>query len=103
MVGPAAKRAAVAHLEAKMGLSERRACSVAGHRPPRDEAIQYARKRTKRGPEAVQEPVEIGPRQALGVPARGRAAKVFGFMKRRIRAATTGLCSHVCAVYSASH
>jgi hypothetical protein len=30
MVGPAAKRAAVAHLEAKLGLSERRACSIAG-------------------------------------------------------------------------
>ncbi|WP_247355322.1 IS3 family transposase, partial [Bradyrhizobium sp. 160] len=30
MVGPAAKRAAVAHLEAKMGLSERRACSIVG-------------------------------------------------------------------------
>ena len=28
MVGPAAKRAAVAHLEAKMGLSERRTCSI---------------------------------------------------------------------------
>jgi transposase InsO family protein len=28
MVGPAAKRAAVAHLEAEMGLSERRACSI---------------------------------------------------------------------------
>jgi putative transposase len=30
MVGPAAKRAAVAHLEALMGLSERRACSIVG-------------------------------------------------------------------------
>jgi transposase InsO family protein len=30
MVGPAAKRAAVAHLEALMGLSERRACSIIG-------------------------------------------------------------------------
>ena len=30
MVGPAAKRAAVAHLEAEMGLSERRACSIVG-------------------------------------------------------------------------
>ncbi|WP_155253484.1 IS3 family transposase [Bradyrhizobium japonicum] len=30
MVGPAAKRAAVAHLEAAMGLSERRACSIVG-------------------------------------------------------------------------
>jgi putative transposase len=30
MVGPAAKRAAVAHLEAKLGLSERRACSIVG-------------------------------------------------------------------------
>jgi putative transposase len=28
MVGPAAKRAAVAHLQDKMGLSERRACSI---------------------------------------------------------------------------
>ena len=30
MVGPAAKRAAVAHLQAAMGLSERRACSIVG-------------------------------------------------------------------------
>ncbi len=30
MVGPAAKRAAVAHLQAEMGLSERRACSIVG-------------------------------------------------------------------------
>jgi len=28
MVGPAAKRAAVAHLQATMGLSERRACRI---------------------------------------------------------------------------
>ncbi len=28
MVGPAAKRAAVAHLQAELGLSERRACSI---------------------------------------------------------------------------
>ena len=28
MVGPAAKRAAVAHLQAVMSLSERRACSI---------------------------------------------------------------------------
>jgi len=30
MVGPAAKRAGVAHLKAAMGLSERRACSIVG-------------------------------------------------------------------------
>lgn len=30
MVGPAAKRAAVAHLQDTMGLSERRACSIVG-------------------------------------------------------------------------
>jgi transposase InsO family protein len=30
MVGPAAKREAVAHLQAELGLSERRACSIAG-------------------------------------------------------------------------
>jgi putative transposase len=30
MVGPAAKRAAVAHLQTLMGLSERRACSIVG-------------------------------------------------------------------------
>ena len=30
MVGPAAKRAAVAHLQAVMSLSERRACSIVG-------------------------------------------------------------------------
>ncbi|WP_410052808.1 IS3 family transposase [Bradyrhizobium sp. SZCCHNPS2010] len=30
MVGPAAKRAAAAHLQAGMGLSERRACSIVG-------------------------------------------------------------------------
>ena len=30
MVGPAAKREAVAHLQAAMGLSERRACSIVG-------------------------------------------------------------------------
>ena len=30
MVGPAAKRAAVAHLQAAMSLSERRACSIVG-------------------------------------------------------------------------
>ena len=29
MVGPAAKREAVAHLQADLGLSERRACSIA--------------------------------------------------------------------------
>ena len=30
MVGPAAKREGVAHLQAAMGLSERRACSIVG-------------------------------------------------------------------------
>ena len=30
MVGPAAKRAAVAHLQAVMSLSERQACSIVG-------------------------------------------------------------------------
>lgn len=30
MVGPAAKRAAIAHLQAVMSLSERRACSIVG-------------------------------------------------------------------------
>jgi putative transposase len=30
MVGPAAKRAAAAHLQVKLGLSERRACSIVG-------------------------------------------------------------------------
>jgi putative transposase len=30
MVGPAAKRAATAHLQARLGLSERRACSIVG-------------------------------------------------------------------------
>jgi transposase InsO family protein len=30
MVGPAVKRAAVAHLQAKLGLSERRACRLVG-------------------------------------------------------------------------
>jgi putative transposase len=30
MVGPAAKREGVAHLQALMGLSERRACSIVG-------------------------------------------------------------------------
>jgi putative transposase len=30
MVGPAAKREAVAHLQAELGLSERRACSIVG-------------------------------------------------------------------------
>ena len=30
MVGPAAKREGVAHLQAVMGLSERRACSIVG-------------------------------------------------------------------------
>jgi len=30
MVGPAAKREAVAHLQARMGLSERRACAIVG-------------------------------------------------------------------------
>jgi len=49
MVGPAAKRAAVAHLQAVMSLSERRACSIVGadrkmiryrsSRPP-DEALR---------------------------------------------------------------
>ena len=37
MVGPAAKREGVAHLQAVMGLSERRACSIVGadrSRPP---------------------------------------------------------------------
>ena len=30
MVGPAVKREAVAHLQARMGLSERRACRIVG-------------------------------------------------------------------------
>ncbi len=30
IVGPAAKRAAAAHLQAKLGVSERRACSIVG-------------------------------------------------------------------------
>jgi putative transposase len=30
MVGPVAKREAVAHLQAAMSLSERRACSIVG-------------------------------------------------------------------------
>jgi putative transposase len=30
MVGPAARREAVAHLQASLGLSERRACSIVG-------------------------------------------------------------------------
>jgi hypothetical protein len=30
MVGPAAKSAATAHLQAQLGLSERRACSIVG-------------------------------------------------------------------------
>ena len=30
MVGPAARREAVAHLQAMMGLSERRACAIVG-------------------------------------------------------------------------
>ena len=47
MVGPAAKRAAVAHLEAEMGLSERRACSIVG---ADRKMIRY---RSSRPPEAA--------------------------------------------------
>jgi hypothetical protein len=36
MLGPAAKRAAVAHLQAFMSLSERRACSIVGRRSEHD-------------------------------------------------------------------
>jgi hypothetical protein len=36
MVGPAAKRAGVVHLQAKMGLSEWRACSIVGAGPEDD-------------------------------------------------------------------
>ena len=53
MVGPAVKRAAVAHLQARMGLSERRACRVVGAdrkmiryqsvRPPESELRQRLR------------------------------------------------------------
>ena len=46
MVGPAAKREAVAHLRAVMGLSERRACSVVG---ADRKTIRY---RSRRAPEA---------------------------------------------------
>ena len=45
MVGPVAKRGAVAHLQAVMGLSERRACSVVG---ADRKTIRY---RSRRGPE----------------------------------------------------
>ena len=53
MVGPAVKRAAVAHLRARMGLSERRACQIVGAdrkmiryrsvRPPETELRQRLR------------------------------------------------------------
>jgi hypothetical protein len=53
MVGPAVKRAAVAHLQARMGLSERRACQIVGAdrkmiryrsiRPPETELRQRLR------------------------------------------------------------
>ncbi|WP_409998260.1 MULTISPECIES: IS3 family transposase [unclassified Bradyrhizobium] len=46
MVGPAAKRAAVAHLQTLMGLSERRACSIVGA----DRAM--VRYRSRRPPDA---------------------------------------------------
>ena len=36
MVGPAAKREAVAHLKVTMGLSERRACQIISGRPKDD-------------------------------------------------------------------
>ncbi|WP_376707009.1 IS3 family transposase [Bradyrhizobium agreste] len=47
MVGPAAKRAAAAHLQAVLSLSERRACSIAG---PDRKMIRY---RFSRPPDAV--------------------------------------------------
>ncbi|MBP0115997.1 IS3 family transposase [Bradyrhizobium vignae] len=47
MVGPAAKRAAVAHLQAVMSLSERRACSIVG---ADRKMIRY---RSSRPPDAV--------------------------------------------------
>ena len=47
MVGPAAKRAAVAHLQAIMSLSERRACSIVG---ADRKMIRY---RSRRPPEAA--------------------------------------------------
>ncbi|MCD9260782.1 IS3 family transposase [Bradyrhizobium japonicum] len=47
MVGPAAKRAAIAHLQAVMSLSERRACSIVG---ADRKMIRY---RSSRPPEAV--------------------------------------------------
>ncbi|MHC2740118.1 transposase-like protein [Bradyrhizobium liaoningense] len=47
MVGPAAKRAAIAHLQAVMSLSERRACSIVG---ADRKMIRY---RSSRPPDAV--------------------------------------------------
>ena len=47
MVGPAAKRAAVAHLQAKMSLSERRACSIV------DADRKMIRYRSRRPPDAA--------------------------------------------------
>jgi transposase InsO family protein len=47
MVGPAAKREAVAHLRAVMGLSERRACSFVGA------DRKMVRYRSQRAPETM--------------------------------------------------
>ncbi len=52
MVGPAAKRAAAAHLQAQLGLSERRACSIVGANRT---MVRY---RSRRPPEERCEPGE---------------------------------------------
>lgn len=78
MVGPAAKREAVAHLQAVMGVSERRACSFVGadrkivryrsRRPPETELRKVTRPRQRAPPLRLSTPVH-------SAPARGRAIR----------------------------
>ena len=77
MVGPAAKRAAVAHLEAEMGLSERRACSIVG---ADRKMIRYCSRR----------PPDIELRARLRELANERRRSLARSRKRPRRAASGG-------------
>jgi hypothetical protein len=68
MVGPAAKREAVAHLQAELGLSERRACSIVS---ADRKMIQY---RSCRPPDSE---LRVQLRECLPMPAG--ASAIAGF------------------------
>ena len=104
MVGPAAKREGVAHLQAAMGLSERRACSIVGadrkmvryrsRRPPDTELRDTAARARQRAPalrlSAAVHPAAAGGRAVRDQPhlpalSRGRPdrAQASGAAARR--------------------